>query len=212
MQRKSIICLGVLAISLVILGVILLVIPDAQIDENKSVQQSSEISIESVESSTDSAEFEGIYKNGVFVFTAAQVKDQFGETLPEGFLFVDEPAANLSQNGKLQWEIMDVTGMSADISLLLNVTEEKQLCNQIALVTKSEAYKDDAEALLDWYLVTFAPNFEESERAEIVEEYLDMFDGENQDYRVYSSGNQDIMINYASDESGKYYYVMLSVQ
>lgn len=212
MQKKSIICLGVLMAVLMILSVILFAIPDAQVDESEAVQQSSAMTIESVEVSTDSAEFEGIFKNGIFVFTAAQVGDRFGETLPEGFTFVGEPVANPAQNNKLEWEILDVTGMSADITLLLNVTEEKQLCRQIALVVKNDAYKDDAKLLLEWYLAIFAPSFDEDQRVEIVEAYMDMIDNEGKEYVVYSSKAQDIMINYASDESGDYYYVMLSVQ
>lgn len=212
MQKKNVLWIVVFAAALMIFCVILFVLPDSQGGEKESALQSSTIATESAEQSADPAETEEIYKDGEFVFTAAQVGERFAATLPEGYLFADTPAANPAQNDKLQLDILDATGMSTDTALLLNVKEADQAFDQMALVIKEGGYKEDVTALLEWYLDTFAGSFDEAERASVNKEYLDMFESGKEEYSVYSTDTQSIMMQSMSEDSGKYYYVMISIQ
>ena len=211
MKDKSILWIVVFIVAIVMFLVTLFVIPDGQNGEEESAGQSIQ-SIESVESSTDSAELKGIYKDGNFIFTAMQVGEDFAPTLPEGFVFADTLIANPDQNDKLQLDILDATGTSTDIALLLDVKEADQAFSQIALVIKEDVYKEDVTALMEWYLAAFADSFEEAERAAISEEYLDMFESRKEEYSVYSTETQSVMMNFMEAESGKYYYVIVSIQ
>ena len=167
MQKKNILWIVVFVVAIVMFCIILFVIPDGQSNGKETALQSSAVSVESVEISTDSAELEGIYKEGEFIFTAVQVRERFGSTLPEGYLFADTPVANPAQNDKLQLDILDTTGMSTDIALLFNVKEADLVVNQIALVIKEDGYKEDVTAILEWYIATFADSFEDEEKAAI---------------------------------------------
>ncbi|MBQ8230544.1 MAG: hypothetical protein IJZ34_01230 [Lachnospiraceae bacterium] len=211
MQKKNILWIVVLVVAIVMFCIILFVIPDGQSNGIEMALQSSAVSVESVENSTDSADLEGIYKEGEFIFTAVQVRERFGSTLPEGYLFADTPVANPAQNDKLQLDILDTTGMSTDIALLFNVKEADLVFNQIALVIKEGGYKEDVTAILEWYLETFADSFEDKERASINKEYLDMFENRKEEYSVYSTDAQSVMMNFMAEESGKYYYVIISI-
>ena len=152
MKDRSILWIVVFIVATVVFLVTLFVIPDGQSGEKESAGQS----IESVENSTDSAELKGIYKDGEFIFTAMQVGERFAPTLPDGFVFADTLIANPAQNDKLQLDILDTTGTSTDIALLLDVKEADQAFSQIALVIKEDVYKEDVTALMEWYLAAFA--------------------------------------------------------
>ncbi len=211
MQKKNILWSVVFVVAIVMFCIVLFVIADGQSNEVENAVQSSIVSVESVESSTDSTELEGVYKEGNFVFTAAQVKERFESSLPEGYLFADMPVANPTQNDKLQLDILDTTGMSTDVALLFNVKEADIVFNQIALVIKEGGYKEDVAAVLEWYLNTFADSFEDKERASIYKEYLEMFGNRKEEYSVYSTDVQSVMMNFMAEESGKYYYVIISI-
>lgn len=216
---KKILLTVVFLIVLALIGGALFSGSDSQGD--KSSGQDTEVSAESAGSLTESAEnsidigeggAEALYEDGEFTFNAGEFRDRFMSTLPEGYMFAEAIEANPSQDGNMQLDILDATGGVTDIAVLLNVKEAELTCSQMALIIKESGYMEDTAAILEWYLSTFLDSFEPEERASIMEEYLDRVDSRAEEYRVYSSEVQTVMMNRVAENSGKYYYVMIAIQ
>lgn len=209
---KKILLIATFLIAFAVIGGALLSRFNAQ--EDKDSVQSTEGTAETAEHVNDSEEDGAatLYKDGAFIFTAGEFRELFADTLPEGYIFAEAAIANPAQSGNMQLDILDGAGISTDLAILMNVKEPDSTFSQIALIIKEGGYKEDAAAMLEWYLSTFLDSFEPEKQASMVEEYLDMFDRRAEEYLVYSSDAQDVMMNYVTEKSGGYYYVMITIQ
>ncbi len=160
---------------------------------------------------TDSAQ-QPVYEEGRFTFTAGQFRERFADTLPEGYIFAGEVAANPAQNGKLQLDILDAAEKTTGIGVLLDTEEQDIALSQMALIIKDGGFREDAVVLLEWYLFTFLESFSPQEKTSANEEFLDMFDKRAGDYRLHLTDFQSVMMNRMEEDSGSYYYVMISIQ
>lgn len=212
MQRRKMLGIVAVIVAVVVFCMFLFVTMNGRDTAEDGSRPSSADLTESVDNSTDSAELEELYGEGAFVFTPAHVRERFEDTLPEGYLFAEKPAANPAQNDKLQLEIQDETGTLTELSLLFNTTKEDQTFNQIALLIKEGGFKEDTEAILEWYLKTFADSLGEADRKAVCEEYLEKMDQKEKEYSLFETDTQSLMMNYMTEESEGYYYVMIMVQ
>lgn len=212
MQRRYMLGIVAVIVAVVVFCMLLFVKMNGRNTAEDGSRPSSSDLTESVENSTDSAELEELYRDGTFVFTPALVRERFEDTLPEGYHFVEKPVANPEQNDKLQLDILDETGTLTELSLLFNTTEEDRNFNQIALLIKEGGFKEDSAAILEWYLQTFADSLGEADRKMVCEEYLEKMDQKEKEYSLFETDTQSLMMNYMSEGTDGYYYVMIMVQ
>ena len=154
---------------------------------------------------------ETIYKDGSFFFTVDEFAKYFSGTLPAGYIFSNELDVNAQRDNKMQLDILEENGTATDISIIFDDRGSDQTCKQIVLVIKSDCYEADAAAALRWYTSTFLEVFEEM-RTAVCEDYLKMFLDKTENYKVYSEDGLMTMMSCETEEDGKYYYVLVSVQ
>lgn len=216
MKKKIILFVVAVLLVLVVLCIVLLAMPAVPGEEVENTAATEGTSTLPVTAETAVTGEEGtsilISEDGQFTFTAGQFGERFTKTLPEGFSLEDPIAANASRNHKMQICILDVTGAATDMAILLDVKEEEQLCRQMALTIKSDAFEEDVTGMLKWYLTTFLYDVEAEELEEIYEDYLDMFITGAEEYRLHSGDSSSVMMSYGTEEDGNYYYVMISLQ
>ena len=153
-----------------------------------------------------------LYENGAFNFSAAQFRERFADTLPEGFAFAATLAANPDRGGRLQLDILDAAGTPVDLAVVINETDEDIPCRQMALVIGKESFAEDQEILLSWYLTSFLYNFETEEQETICLEYLNVLDRQITDFKVHARDELVTMMSRESEGENIYYYALISVQ
>ena len=153
-----------------------------------------------------------LYEDGMFTFTAEEFYLRFGDTLPEGYVLADAVTVNTAQDNRMQINILDTTGTAVDIGILFDVKEPDVPGYQMALVIKEGGYQEDAVALLEWYITQFFVEFDEEKQASICETYQKMYNSRSGDYKVFTEGSQVSMMSREIEDSGNYYYVIISIQ
>lgn len=136
----------------------------------------------------------------------------FFAELPEGYAFSETPAANPERGNRMQIEILDETDTCTNAAIVLNGETEESGSGQMVLTLREDCSADDADVLLKWYLDTFLEGFTEEKKKTVYDAYLYMFDTGSQDYLVYSEENTTVMMSFEAEETGNYYYVMVSAK
>lgn len=219
MKKKSDLLVLAIAMVSVLFIVILFTVASASKSEIKSVEEDvilleEDETVQKEETAQESAETltEPLSKDGAFTFAVDGFDKQFLENLPEGYTFMNAVAANSSRDNRMQLDIVDAAGAATNIAVVFNVQESDVSCEQMALAIKEDCFEDNAAAILQWYLTTFLEEFGEEERRVIYEDYLDMFHNKADDYRVYSEESLAVMMCRETEETGTYYYILMSAQ
>lgn len=153
-----------------------------------------------------------IIEEGRFAFTASQFWDRFNNTLPEGYTFTDVTVGNDVRGNKLQLNVLFSDGEDTGIAVLMDVKEHNETFHQMALTIKVGEFEEDAVAMIRWFVSTFFVDFDETERENIIQDYLDMYQSGDDDYRLYAEDTQVVMMQYGKEGTEAYYYVMVSLQ
>lgn len=185
-----------------------------QIHESDASSTEAEVSAEETTEEAEGAETEEaplISENGMFDFTAKEFRDRFAENLPKGFVFADQTQVSASQDKKIQLNILDDAGNVTDMAILMDAEDEDASFKQMALVIKEGWFEEDVSAVLNWYITNFFEEFDEKEKLEIHEEYFKIFTERTEDYSVYGSESCDVMMMRNTEETGNFYYIMISI-
>ena len=135
---------------------------------------------------------------------------EFANTLPEGYSLSKKAVENPERDNRMQLEILDETGIPTDIVIVFDGKDAGPAGSQMALTIKEDCIPDDADAILKWYLFTFLEGYTEEKKKAIYDDYLYMFDTGSKDYRVYTEESVTVMMSCETENTGNYYYVMLS--
>lgn len=154
---------------------------------------------------------ESLFRDHTFTFTAEEFADRFAGSLPERFVFGDVLAANPLEQDRLQLDILEASGAPADIAIVFDSKEADSAYNRMALAIKGDRFQSDAETVIHWYLYTFLEGYNENLKNEIYEKYVDMFSSKAEGHKVYSEGSVTTMMLCETEETGNYYYIMMSV-
>lgn len=217
MKKKRILLVVVVLAILAVLCIALLSKSETQKEKGETSTQSTEQTVctaetQTAESQSSHSQMAAVYEDGMFTFNASQFRERFVDTLPQGYALAKVIAANSSRNHKMQIDILDASGTLTGMGILLDVKESDFPLRQMALVIKEDAYEEDVAVMLNWYLSTFLDEFDRERQTLIHEDYLDMFCSRFEDYRLYSADPLAVMMSYSTEDSGKYYYVVISVQ
>ena len=227
-KKKILLSTVLLAVLLAVMALCIALFSNTEEQETEAsaqTEQSGETGVQSDEQSSQSVEQSvvqpsqseeerqsSVCEEGIFTFTAGQFAERFADTLPAGYCFADAATANPSRDHRMQIDILDSTGAPVDIEILLDVQETESAFNQMALVIKEEGYEEDASAILQWYVSTFFEGFDAQEQEVIYEDFLDMFNIRSEEYGVYAGDILAAMMCRETEDSGRYYYVLISVQ
>lgn len=168
--------------------------------------------IEEAEERNGESSLESVDKESTFTFSADGFAEKFSKGLPQGYDFAESETKNPLRGNRMQLDILDETGTPTDIAIVFDAENAELTSSQMALTIKEDSFADDADAILKWYLFTFLEGYTEEKKKAIYDDYLYMFDTGSEEFRVYSEESLTVMMCRETEESGKYYYVLISVE
>lgn len=152
-----------------------------------------------------------VYANGLFLFTASQFRDQFADTLPAGFILADSVAANPARAEKLQLDILTATGESTGMAILFDVWEPEAFFSKMALTASADGDSDVFTVLAQWYISTFMTGLTAGEQTAAHGTFTGMFNEKGDGYELVTADAHVAMMMPNQEDSGTYYYLMISI-
>lgn len=179
-------------------------------DETSVPSETAEASTEPATQPTETARI-SVFENGQFTFTAAEFREQFSETLPDGYRFAEAVAANPARLNKLQIAICNQDGEETGISVLLNVKEPNEPFNKIALTAGTDSDTEDFSALTSWFVSIFLPHLSAGESAAWQKECTDLFVSGESGFCDIATKEAVSMMILEEEDIGPQYYIVIAV-
>ena len=204
--------LWMLAIALVSVLFLVILFAAAKTSKNSASNDSQKpAAMEEAEVETENP-LEVPEQKNTFEFSAGEFAKTFEGNLPQGYVFEKNITVNAQGDHRIQLDILNESGTSIDMAILFDTENAEDACSQMALVMKADCSADDIDSILKWYLFNFLNSFTVEKKKAVYDDYLYMFDTGTEDFRVYSEDNQTVMMCCETEESDKYYYVLISVE
>ena len=152
-----------------------------------------------------------VYAKGLFLFTASQFRERFADTLPAGFILADSVASNAARAEKLQIDILTAAGDPTGMAILFDVWEPEVSFSKMALTVNAEEDPEDFAVLAEWYISSFMTGLTAGEQSAAHGTFTRMFNEQGAEYELVTADAHVAMMMPNPEDSGTYYYLMISI-